>query len=253
MTTHAEAARSIDRHFDGTISVEQETAMRAHLPGCAACGARYRRHLLLATLDQRVPTAKGRLARGLGLRVPVAAWGWSSRAFLAVAAMAAFFLVARLHAAESPRPDTFGARGISKASGALWVYSLSTAAPPRLVEDHVAPTDELAFAYANPSGKPYLAVFGVDEHGHVYWYCPGWPSGGRPPAAFRARAGVGPHELTEAVRHALDGRRLDLFAIFSDEPLDVEALERETAAPRGLETLRDAGAIVVKRTFEVRR
>ncbi len=255
MTTHGEIARFIDRHFAATISVEDETRMRTHLPSCAACDARYRRHLLFATLDRRAPSARQRLARGLGLRAPAPSRAWGARALLAATALAAVVLIARPQASHAPSVEDVTARGVSRSPGAfLWIYRLvADGAKPRLAEDRVAHDDELAFAYANPGGKRYLAIFGADEHGHVYWYYPSWPAGARPPAAFQARVGAGPFELTEAVRHPLDGRRLDLYAVFSDEPLSVAALERATAAPAGLDaTIRDAGTVIVKRAFEVR-
>jgi hypothetical protein len=251
MKTHAEIAGYIDRHFAATISVEDETQLRAHLPGCASCGERYRRHLLLASLDRRVPSARRRLARGLGLPVSPRARVWPARALVAATALAALVLIARPRAAE--RPDVPAARGLgARDVGFIWIYRLANGAAPALVVDHVAPNDELAFAYANPAGKRYLAIFAADEHGHVYWYYPGWPAGARPPAAFHARAGAGPFELTEAVRHPLDGRRLDLYGVFSDEPLGVDALERASAAPRGLPASLGAGAVIVRRALEVR-
>lgn len=253
MKTHAELAGFIDCHFAATISVEDETQLRAHLPGCASCESRYRRHLLLASLDCRVPSARRRLARGLGLRVSASAHVWSTRALVAATALAALVLIARPRAAEGPHPDTFAARGGgAKDVGFVWIYRLAGSAAPALVVDHVAPNDELAFAYANPAGKRYLAIFAADEHGHVYWYYPSWPAGARPPAAFRARAGVGPFELAEAVRHPLDGRRLDLYGVFSDEPLGALALERASASPRGLPASLGAGDVIVKHALEVR-
>jgi hypothetical protein len=253
MKTHAEIAGFIDRHFEATISVEDETQLRAHLPGCASCEARYRRHLLLASLDRRVPTARRRLARGLGLRVSAPARVWSTRALVAATALAALVLIARPHAAEGPRPDTFAARGRGAGDvGFVWIYRLLDDAAPALVVDHVAPNDELAFAYANPAGKRYLAIFAADEHGHIYWYYPSWPAGARPPAAFHARAGTGPFELKEAVRHPLDGHHLELYGVFSDEPLGVDALERASAASRGLPASLGAGDVIVKHALEVR-
>jgi hypothetical protein len=254
MMSHAEAARSIDRHFAGTISAEKERLMRLHLPSCSLCETRYQRHLLLAALDRRVPSARRRLARGLGLPVLAVRRVWPVRALLAVTVLAAVALFARPHhGARGQRIEAFEARGDTKQGGFLWVYRLRYSQSPHLAEDHLAPGDELAFAYANPSGKRYLAVFGADEHGHVYWYYPGWRVGTRPPEPFHVRPGVGPYELTEAIRQTLDGRHLDLYAVFSDEPLSVGALERAIAAPGGLsQMVQDNGAVIVKRSFEVR-
>ena len=252
MTTHAEIVGSIDRHFAATISVEDETRMRAHLPGCGSCEARYRSHLLLASLDRRVPSARRRLACGLGLRGAWQSRAWPARALVAATVLATLVLMARPRVVGGPRPDTFEARGRGAGDvGFIWIYRLTASAPPELVVDHVAPNDELAFAYANPAGKRYLAIFAADEHGHVYWYYPSWPAGARPPAAFRARAGSGPFELTEAVRHPFDGRRLKLYGVFSDDPLPVDALERASASPTLSGSIGRAG-VVVEQVIEVR-
>src|SRR5580692_7444116 len=163
MKTHAEIAGFIDRHFAATISVEDETELRAHLPGCASCEERYRRHLLLASIDRRVPSSRRRLARGLGLRDSPRAHVWPARALVAAMALAALVLIARPRAAE--RPDVFASRGRgARDVGFVWIYRLVGGAAPELVVDHVAPNDELAFAYANPAGKRYLAIFAADEH-----------------------------------------------------------------------------------------
>lgn len=226
--------------------------MRRHLPTCAACAERYRRHLLLARFDHRAPGAARRLARGLGLPTPRARHVWPARALLTATVLAALVLVAWPRGAIGPRPGAFSARGASRASSGLWVYRLVAGGPPQLVQGRIAPDDELAFAYANPEGRRYLAVFGVDEHRHVFWFAPGWAVGAPAPAAVSAAPGLGPHEIEAAVRHAYDGHHLDVCAVFSDAPLDVEALDRGAAAPGGLDALRAAGASIVTRSLEVR-
>src|SRR5258707_5319009 len=104
MTTHAEIVGSIDRHFAATISVEDETRMRAHLPGCVSCEARYRRHLLLASLDRRVPSARRRLARGLGLRGARPARAWPARALVAATVLATLVFVVWPRVRRRPLP-----------------------------------------------------------------------------------------------------------------------------------------------------
>jgi len=250
--THTELTRAIDRHFAATISVNEETEMRRHLPACAACAERYQRHLLLARFDRHAPGAARRLARGLGLPAPRGKWVWPTRGLVAAMAFVALVLFARPRAAVAPGPEAFAPRGASPAPNALWIYRLAASGPPQLVDGHIAPDDELAFAYANPQGRRTLAVFGVDEHRHVFWYAPGWPVGAPAPAAMPAIPGVGPHEMEEAVRQAYDGRRLDVYAVFSDAPLSVEALDHAAAAPGGLSALRAAGASVIVRSLQVR-
>ncbi|MFL5304306.1 MAG: hypothetical protein ACJ8F1_03795 [Polyangia bacterium] len=251
MMTHADLTRLIDRHFAAKISVDEETEMRRHLPACATCAERYRRHLLLARFDRGAPGAARRLARGLGLPTPRARWAWPTRGLITATAVVGLVLIARPRVAVAPHSEAFAPRGASRAASSLWVYRLVAGGPPELVQRHIAPDDELAFAYANPEGRRNVAVFGVDEHRHVFWYAPGWAVGAPAPAAVSAVPGVGPHELAEAVRHAYDGHHLEVYAVFSDAPLNVEALDRAAAAPDGLDALRAAGASIVARSLEV--
>ena len=253
-TMHQQVTRWIDDHFALRLSTAEEAALRTHLPGCASCRARYERHLLLARLDPRAPTPQQRLSRGLGLRLAAPRRLWGSPVLVA-AALAAVMLVmvVRGRQAEHPAMDGFGARGNGTAEQAfLWVYQVSDGTPPRLAGTRLAAGEDIAFAYANPAGKKYLSVFAVDEHGHVYWYYPAWPAGASPPLAMPATAGAGPHELPEAVRHDFDGHHLDMYALFADEPLDVQALERWVVPGTGGATVTvPEGAWVARRTFEV--
>jgi len=59
----------IDAHFRMRISPKDERTMRAQLSTCASCKAYYERELLLAQMDPKAPTARARLAAGLGLSV----------------------------------------------------------------------------------------------------------------------------------------------------------------------------------------
>ena len=230
-------------HFAGEVRPADEAVLRAHLTACEPCRSRYRRLLVGATLARRALPAEERLARGLGLRrrpqrplrfvLPALA--------TAAAALALWALPAR------PGPTARGAGGRAQ----LWVYRVETPAAARLAGDQIAAGDELAFAYANPAGRAHLLVFGVDEHRHVYWYHPAWPAGAAAPAPVAAAAGVGPHELPEAIRHPLDGRHLEIDAVLSARPLSVEETERAVAAG-ALESLAaGAGGTITKRTFTV--
>jgi hypothetical protein len=93
----------------------------------------------------------------------------------------------------------------------------------------------------------------VDEHRHVYWFHPAWMVGQPPPVAIPARAGPGPHELADAVRHRLDARQLTIYALFSERSVTAVAAEewarrdgpRDDLAPFG------EGAVVLRRALEV--
>jgi hypothetical protein len=236
--SHEDARRAIDAHFAGRADPKVEAAMRAHTLDCASCRGHYNRHLLLARLDPSAPKAEARIGRGLGLRNSHARSPGRRAAWLAafaVPAAAAMILLSRAdhlrpgHRDVTKDPGAFVARsaGSGVRDPALWIYRVDRDGRTRLVSDSIQATDELAFAYANPAGKAYLLVFGVDEHRHVYWFHPAWAPGQAPPVAVAAVPGPGPHELGEAIRHGLDGRQLLIRALFADRPLGVADIEAE--------------------------
>jgi hypothetical protein len=247
---HTHAVRALAAHFAGSCEPAAEARMRAHLPGCAACRRSYERELLLGRIDPAGLPAQERIARGLGLRT-------SPRRFwlraLAVPALAAAVLVLLL------LPGAAGVRSVTApvarggmAAPSLWVYRVPPVGAPVLADGTMGVSDELAFAYANPSGKAHLLVFAIDEHRHVYWYHPAWPKGAPPPAALRALDGPQPHELPDAIRHGLDGRHLDLYAAFSDMSVSIEAVERAARTPAGLDELTAGGKVLlVRRAMQV--
>jgi hypothetical protein len=246
--SHAESRRAIDAHFGGRAVPELEVAMRAHALACAACRSYYDRHLILARLDPAARSPEDRIARGLGLGAAArgSTMGFFGWAALAVPVAAAILLVAR-PARVAPGPDadaspsTFVARSAVRAGAPeprLWIYRVGTDGSPQLAHAEVRAGDELAFAYANPAGKRFVWVFGVDEHRHVYWFHPAWSRGRPAPSAVVAAPGPGPHELPDAIRYELDGRRLVVRALFADralQPSDIEARVRSGAGWDGVQ------------------
>jgi hypothetical protein len=234
-TSDTDFAALVDAHFSGRISPAAERRLRAHLPTCARCRARYDRHLLLASLDPKALSAEERIARGLGVGAgPLRALrdfrlgpiGAALAGGAAVVGLAAG-LVFRLPG--SGPADEFVARGGPAAveeGPAFVAYRVrgDTTAP---LEDGalVAPGDELAFGYANPGPARHLLVFGVDEHQHVFWYHPAWTDPGGEPSSITIEPGPLLRELPEAVAHNFDGARLRLFAVFSERPLTVRQIE----------------------------
>jgi len=253
---------AIADHFAGRDSVAAAATLRAHLLGCADCDARYRRHLLLARLDPRALPAQERLGRGLGFcRQGLATrWprSWALGLFVPAAAALALVLAPRHHgdprSGRTPEPSAFAARGAAKGVSSFWAYRLDPDGAPRLADQAIGRTDEVAFAYANAAGRPFLMIFGVDEHRHVYWFQPGWSSGTPAPQALRAEVGPGPHELPDAIRQPFDGGRLRVYAAFADRRFDAAAVEdavRAAANGDPSQALRERGMTVVERTFQV--
>jgi hypothetical protein len=258
---HERSYRAISAHFAGGASPAAETAMRAHLPTCGTCRRRYERHLILARLDPRALSAQRRIARGLGFRLPVPArrryWFAGLALPVALAASVMFLPNETRHAGGSDAPHGFAARGSEQRgeprAPALWMYRVGADGAPRLIDHTIRANDELAFAYSNPSGGAYLMIFGVDEHRHVYWFHPAWPSGQPAPGAIRAIQSNAAHELPEAIRHAFDGQRLRVYALFSEQSLTATTIETWVhdasnldAAPRIAQ-----GVVPIERTLEV--
>ncbi len=233
----------VDAHFVGTITPDDERGMRAHLESCGECRARYRRRLVLAKLDPQALPPDVRIAQGLGLRKERSRtrFVWpAATAFLAAAA-AAFLLLRAPHAA-----DGFAARGEDAGATAkpaavaspLHVYRVPSKEEgnggPVPVFETVHRHAELAFAYENTDRKKYVMIFAVNEHGRVYWFYPGWTNPADNPRAIAITAQAGLHELPDAVVHRFDGARLEIHALFLDEPMTVREVERAAASAGAL-------------------
>jgi hypothetical protein len=217
----------IDAHFAARISPEKERVLRGHLAECPTCRAYYERHLLVAAVDPTVPSPQERLAAGLGIspaRRSARAWPLVGATAVAVALWVLFSLSRAKpsgeYAARGPAPD---------APAAFYVYRVD---PPERLAPHGAmlgATAELEFAYTNGAGFRHLLVFGVDEHRHVYWYYPEWTRPDTDPHGIDINAGRGLVELRQAIRHDLDGDRLTIHALFTNDDASVREVERRIA------------------------
>ena len=230
MAVHDQIRRAITLHFAGRGSRESERALRSHCAECAECHDYYERHLLLSELDPSALGASERIGRGLGFSTRRRLPGVGGVLLLAAAAL--FWL------GPHGAPDAqFTARGaLPERNARLDVYLVHPsrcseatqkdcgAAP---VPSSISADAELAFAYASTAQHPYLMVFGVDEHGHVYWYHPEWTDPRADPVARSVSTQPGTFELPEAVNQALDGRKLAVLGLFSKTPLHVREVERE--------------------------
>lgn len=154
-------------------------------------------------------------------------------AVLAAAAVAAAFFL-RIHSGAGEFSSRGNVGTLAAPSSRVFVYEVSPDGPPALAGNALRRDDELAFAYQNGAAKRRLVVFGVDEHGHVYWFHPAWTSESDDPVAIPIEADDRRHELPEAIRHRFDGTQLEIRSVFLDEPISVrqvEALLRQN--PRG--------------------
>lgn len=234
MTTECAIPRGhIAAHFAGTIDPSCEREMRAHLSACDPCRDRYERHLLLATLDPTAPSAEERLAIGLGLRGALGAKpeprSWP-RAVATAGAIVALAAGALLFVRPKVADEGFTARG-GVASGTsasmprVLVYRVPKGGAAVRALDTIARDDDLAFAYENETPGERLLVYGVDEHGHVFWFHPAWTSEAEDPAAIPIESDGQRHELPEAVGHRFDAERLTLHAVFTSRLVTVRQVE----------------------------
>ena len=155
-------------------------------------------------------------------------------AAVGAAAVAVLFVFARPHRAPmgAANDGRFVARGapIVKAPE-VYLYRLRPGdRAPEPVVAAVGPEDELAFAYRNLGQRARLLLFGVDEHGHVYWYHPEWSRPADDPAAVPISTDPGLHELPAAIAQRYDGDALMVHAVFTDNRLTVRGIEAAVAA-----------------------
>ena len=232
MTSTACPMRSrIEDHFARRLKPAAERTMREHLPDCVHCKRYYERHLLLQRLDPRASAAQERLGQALGLvpaPVSMVARGAAVMAVAAVLALGVFVTRPTVPGLlDSEQASGFAARGgpMDTQAEPLRVYRIRTGLNPEPVQGELRATDELAFAYQNAAGKKWLLIYGVDEHGHIYWFHPSWSDPDADPVAVPAQAGEGLHELPEAISHELDGGKLTLHGVLSDERLTVRRAE----------------------------
>ena len=128
--------------------------------------------------------------------------------------------------ARSALTEGYAARGSGAQSPeVLRAFRIRPGAEPEPALGELGARDELAFGYLNPASHPWLLVYGVDEHGHVYWFHPSWDDPAENPSALPAQGGSGLHELPEAISHALDGRQLTLHGVLSEQRLTVRQVE----------------------------
>jgi len=256
MNDHDACRRRIKAHFSGCIASGDETRMRNHLPGCEPCRRYYERYMLLSDLDPSALDARERIGRGLGVlgHSPSA---HRLGALLAAAAIAGGLLLALARPHDLGR--SFQARGSARSEPALLeIYHSGGGRPFEITRSEIRAGDELAFAYANAGAYSYLAVCGIDEHGHVYWYHPAWTSAADDPESVPIEPGARVRELPEAISHSLDGTRIRVLAVFTRRPRHVREVERELDRARQTDrplvpALSEAvgDALVIDRTLRI--
>ena len=214
----------VDAHFSGRIKPKNENILRQHLKDCQSCRKYYNRHLIVSDLDPKALDAQTRLAIGLGFqprkKSPSNIISYSA-SLTAVIALLIVFIPGVFSTSE----NGFSKRGTTQTDPRILVFHLNQEKPPTLVESGIQASDELAFAYENPSGKKWLMVFGVDEHRNIYWYHPAWQDSSENPISVPILQTIGIKELPEAISHDIRGKALQIYGLFSDREMTVREIE----------------------------
>ena len=185
----------VDAYFAGRLSPSRQGGLRAHLDGCDDCRGRFGRHQRLAALDPAALPFEERVGRALGLRTggSVARWR-GAPALIGVLAVGMVLLVGR-SSLPGWLPGGFAARGPDEPRALILntpgveVLAFRTDQPAATLQTGQLPgAAELAFAYRNRGGWPFLMVFARDEIGNVYWYQPSWTDGRADPQAVALSA-----------------------------------------------------------------
>jgi hypothetical protein len=250
--THWWHARLVDDYFDGRLRVRGEDRMRARLGRCAACRARYRRHLIVeAAMPGGDERALDRLWRGIartgGIAAPRPVRAHSSRtrlAFAAALAVAAILAIAIRLPPRDPRRssgDPLPRGGALPVTGrpAIHVFrSVSAHAAEPIGAGPIHAADGLLFAYTNPDPQlTHLMIFAVaptdTQAVAVHWYYPAYRQLGEDPEAVAILPGTTGLELGEEIRHPLRPGPARIYALFLREPHRV--LEIESMIQRAIE------------------
>jgi hypothetical protein len=247
--------RVVDRYFEGRLDATGEARMRARLPRCARCRARYERQLAVeaALAGGDDAPAADRLWRGIqsaidrtasvpvGMSAPRAA-RWLPIGAAAVGAVV--ILIAALprspsptHAPTSSEPVARGDEGaVPPALHVFRSVSPHTTAPLASGAT-IGAREGLLFAYSSlDPAFTHLMIFAVDARYGVHWYYPAYLRPGDDPPAIPIAPGRAGVELGEEIRHELPPGPMRVIALFLREPrsvLEIEELVRaQLAEPR---------------------
>ncbi len=231
------------RHLAGSLSPERAAALEEHLTHCPHCKQSH---------DQIV-AATGRLAADPGefdgpeIAKDVMTLIRMGRTSLepaqpkrfrpiwmlvpaAAGALALLLVLAWPH--TGPDSDGFQIRG-SGEDPDRWVSVKAFRSGQegyQALDDQLQSNDSLAFSYRNLSQcYHHLMVFAVDQEGQVFWYYPAHSQQGINPASIAIDSEAKDVPLPDQVQHPLRPGSLRLFALFSAEPLRVNAVETAVA------------------------
>jgi hypothetical protein len=217
-----EVRREVDRLVTDGLTGARHAALREHLRGCEGCRVYYEsaRRIEEALYPPAAlsPASIDRLAELVAAdpRPSRRAW-WAILPALATAAAATLLWVRSDEDDFTPRGGGSGGR-----SAALSAFAIDPAAGAAVrLEDGAAVRRDtvVQLAYDN-GGFAFAVVVGVDAHGTVQWYEPGFPGEG-----VALAANVHAEPMGSAWRIVAPAGPLRLFALFSERPVAPAAVQ----------------------------
>lgn len=133
--------------------------------------------------------------------------------------------------AVSPSREGFQARGdVRSVPGERVSFKIFKAGTGgyREASELIAADDSLAFTYDNRSERNYryLMIVGADHKGEVFWYYPAHLHADENPKSIAIHQTEGAVQLPDEIEHDLMPGKLRIWALFSEDPLDVKSVEK---------------------------
>lgn len=111
------------------------------------------------------------------------------------------------------------------------IYRVVPNQAPERVTESLDRRDALLFSYTNLGSEPFehLMIYGIGDDQRVYWFYPAYEAASENPRSIDINPGNA--LLADAVEHDYSARRLEVYALFSHQPLHVSQVEASGTAP----------------------
>ena len=113
----------------------------------------------------------------------------------------------------------------------FFVFKIGQSGAVESLKTTLGPDDDLAFAYINlgPQGFSHLMIFALDSSGSLHWMYPSPSEGASNPTSLKVKLSEGMVELPDQINSPFSGGTLRIFALFTNEALEVSAVEENMA------------------------
>lgn len=150
---------------------------------------------------------------------------------------------------EEFRPKAASSTAAQERWTGIRIYRAVPNQAPERVGESLDRRDALLFSYTNLGPDPfeYLMIFGIGDDQRVYWFYPAYEAASQNPQSIDIDPGNA--LLTDAIEHDYRAGGLEVYALFSHQPLHVSQVEARVEA---LATAPIPGTSVRKTSLRVR-